>query len=171
MATKDFIGYQALVDKALRGVVRQALIHAAKGGMMGSHHFYIAFDTQAPGVQISDTLRAAHPHELTIVLQNQYWGLKVAEDEFEVGLSFNKMPETIVIPFAAIRQFSDPSQGFGFKFQPQDAGAAKGGALVSRQEAPLPAKTEQPAPKPDPKPAPDTDEPGTIVSLDKFRKK
>ncbi|MCE9521606.1 MAG: hypothetical protein K8S25_04150 [Alphaproteobacteria bacterium] len=167
MATKDFIGYQARVDRALRGVVREALIHAATGGMMGAHHFYIAFDTNAPGVQISDTLHNAHPHELTIVLQNQYWGLKVGENEFEVGLSFNKMPETIVIPFSAILQFSDPNQGFGFKFQPTGPSAVKSGAPAPKAETPPPAaKAEEPAPKPEPR-----DEAGTIVSLDKFRKK
>ena len=115
MATKDFIGYPQLMDKALRGVIRQALTHASKGGIMGSHHFMISFDTNAPGVRLSDTQRAKFPVEMTIVLQNQYWDLKVHDDEFEVGLSFQKMPETLVIPFAAITQFVDPSQNFGFK--------------------------------------------------------
>jgi hypothetical protein len=169
MATKDFIGYQALMDKALRSVVRQALTHAAKGGIMGAHHFAISFDTNAPGVQLSDFQREKFPHEMTIVLQHQYWDLKVLDDAFEVGLSFQKMPEKLIIPFAAITQFVDPSQNFGFKFQPT-APAAKSGGLLAREEAP--AKPTPPEPKPEPKPAPkSTDEPGGVVSLDKFRKK
>jgi hypothetical protein len=164
MATKDFIGYPQLMDKALRGVIRQALTHASKGGIMGSHHFMISFDTNAPGVRLSDTQRAKFPVEMTIVLQNQYWDLKVHDDEFEVGLSFQKMPETLVIPFAAITQFVDPSQNFGFKLQPPPQ-AQKNGALRIREEAPPPAPIE---PKAEPKPAP---EPSGVVSLDKFRKK
>ena len=168
MATKDFIGYQQLVDKAFRAVVRDALIHAAKGGIMGSHHFYISFDTTAPGVQVSDFLRENHPHELTIVLQHKYWDLKVTDDRFEVTLTFNKMPETLVVPFTAIRQFSDPSQGLGFKFQT--------GATADGKPAALPAKKEDALPVPkavaeEPKPAQPAEEPGQIVSLDKFRKK
>ena len=167
MATKDFIGYQQLVDKAFRAVVRDALTHAAKGGIMGSHHFFISFDTTAPGVQISDFLRENHPHELTIVLQHKYWDLKVHDDRFEVGLSFNKMPETIIVPFAAIFQFSDPSQNFGFKFQTAVAPGAKSDSLPAKKEAaPVLAK-----PVEEPKPAPAPEEPGQIVSLDKFRKK
>ena len=36
MATKDFIGYPALLNQALIGVVRAALTHAAKGGIMAA---------------------------------------------------------------------------------------------------------------------------------------
>lgn len=159
MSSKDWIGYQALVDRAFRTVVREALQHVAKGGMMGSHHFYINYDTHAPGVVISDALRSQHPVDLTIVIQNQFWDLKVFDDAFEVGLSFNKMPEVLRIPYAAIKQFSDPSQKFGFQFQ-------TGTALTpATKPAPPPPKPETgtpsgPAPK-DP----------TVVSLDRFRKK
>lgn len=166
MATKDFIGYQQLVDRAFRAVVRDALTHAAKGGIMGAHHFYVAFDTHAPGVQISDFLRENHPHEMTIVLQNKYWDLKVRDDDFEVTLTFNKMPETIVIPYAAIRQFSDPSQGLGFKFQTATPPDTKTGTVPAKEALPAPPKTEPQEPSPAA-----SEEPGTIVSLDKFRKK
>jgi hypothetical protein len=164
MATKDFIGYQQLVDRAFRAVVREALTHAAKGGIMGSHHFYIAFDTHAPGVQISEFLRQNHPHEMTIVLQNKYWDLKVRDDDFEVTLTFNKMPETIVIPFTAIRQFSDPSQGLGFKFQTATPPAPRSDAAPAKEALPAPARAEEPKPAA-------SEEPGAVVSLDKFRKK
>jgi hypothetical protein len=169
MATKDFIGYPQLMDKALRGVIRQALTHAAKGGTMGYHHFLISFDTNAPGVQLSDVQREKFPVEMTIVLQNQYWDLKVHEDAFEVGLSFQKMPETLIIPYAAITQFVDPSQNFGFKLQALTQ-PAKNGALRVREEAPPPAEAPVAETKPAPEPTP-AEPPGTIVSLDKFRKK
>jgi hypothetical protein len=172
---KDFIGYPTLLNEALIGVVRAALTHAAKGGIMGAHHFYVTFDTRLPGVQLSDAMRERFPEYITIVLQNHYWDLKVHESEFEVGLSFNKMPETVVVPFAAIREFRDPSQNFGFQVRPLDGEAPP-------RPAPRPAPKAEPAGKPEALPAPaaaaatppeddDGGDPPTVVSLDKFRKK
>jgi hypothetical protein len=168
--SKDFIGYQALVDKALRGVVRDALSHVAKGGIVGSHHFKVVFATTAPGVDIPDFLREQYPEAMMIVLQNQYANLKIGNDAFEVTLNFQKIPATIVVPFTAILAFEDPSQKFQLGFQMQQP-EAKAGLPVAREPAPPPAKLEQPEPKPDPAPAPKPDQPGEVVSLDKFRKK
>jgi hypothetical protein len=174
MASKDFIGYQALVEEAFRSVVRKALTHAARGGIMGAHHFLVSFDTKAPGVQLSEAMRERFPDEITIVLQNQYWDLKVHDDRFEVGLSFNKMPETVVVPFAAIRQFSDPSQSFGFRFQGEPklpvASTPKPLAKVEPQTKAEPALAPE-APPATQRPDPHAPEEPTVVSLDKFRKK
>jgi len=163
MAGKDFIGYAELTDRALRGVVREVLQIVAKKGLIGAHHFYIAFDTRHPGVRISDVLREDFPNEMAIVLQHQYSGLKVGEHEFEVTLSFNKMPESIRVPYLAIRRFSDPSVEFGFQFQSPPA-ARTGTALQPKAENPLPAPDEEKKPEP-------SEEPGQVVSLDAFRKK
>jgi hypothetical protein len=170
---KDFIGYQALVEKAFRAVVHEALSHAARGGVMGAHHFLISFDTKAPGVQLSEAMRERFPDEITIVLQNQYRDLKVHDEKFEVGLSFNKLPETVVVPFAAIRQFSDPSQNFGFRFQgapklPATAMPRPLGKVEPQTKAQPLTPPESPAASPIE--ATSADQPG-VVSLDKFRKK
>jgi hypothetical protein len=172
MAGKDFIGYAELTDRALRGVVRDVLQIVIKKGLVGSHHFYIAFDTRHPGVSISDALRAQYPYEMAIVLQHQFWDLKVSEHDFEVTLSFNKMPETIRVPFLAIRGFRDPSVEFGFQFQsPPAARPGPGTALATKPEAPPPArieKVEKEEKNPEQQPQ---EEPGQVVSLDAFRKK
>lgn len=165
--SKDFIGYQALVDKALRGVVRDALTHAAKGGIMGSHHFGIVFATAMPGVDLPEFLREQYPEAMKIILQNQYANLRVTDDTFEVTLSFNKIPATITVPFTAILAFEDPSQKFQLAFQmalPQ-----RQNLPVPKEPPPPPAKIEAPESKPDTPPKPD--QPGEVVSLDKFRKK
>jgi hypothetical protein len=165
--SKDFIGYQALVDKALLGVVRAALTHAAKGGVMAAHHFNIIFSTAAPGVEIPDFLREKYPEVMKIILQHQYGNLKVADDAFEVTLSFNKLPATLVVPFSAVMQFEDPSQNFKVTFHAAIP-APKPGLPAPKQIPPPPAKVEPPPPKPEPTPKP---EQGEVVSLDKFRKK
>jgi hypothetical protein len=170
---KDFIGYQALADAALRGVVRDALRRVEKQGLVGAHHFRITFKTAFPGVDIPDFLREQYPDEMMIILQHQFWGLKVKETEFEVTLSFKKVPATLLVPFAALTQFADPGVSFGLQFREVDEdGELK--PLASPAPTPLtpPAKSEhQPA-----APAESSEEkppaaPGEVVSLDAFRKK
>ena len=113
----DQIRYDLLTQQALRGVVRAVLTDAAKKGLPGEHHFYIAFDTKAEGVRLSERLRAQYPEEMTIILQHQFWDLVVTDLGFEVGLSFGGIPEKLVIPYEAINGFFDPSVQFGLQFE------------------------------------------------------
>ena len=47
----DHIRYDLLTQQALRAVVRRVLADVAKtGSLPGEHHFYVTFDTRAPGV-------------------------------------------------------------------------------------------------------------------------
>ena len=115
--TVDHIRYDILTQDALRGVVRTVLEDAARNGLPGEHHFYISFDTRADGVKLSQRMRAQYPEEMTIVLQHQFWDLVVTDDHFEVGLSFGGVPERVVVPFAAIKSFVDPSVQFGVQFE------------------------------------------------------
>src|SRR5215213_3535568 len=120
MAT-DHIRYDVLARDALRGVLRRVLTDAAEQGLPGDHHFFITFMSKAEGVKLSPRLLAQYPEEMTIILQHQFWDLVVSEDRFEVGLSFGGIPERVVIPFAAIKSFLDPSVEFGMQFEPSDA--------------------------------------------------
>ena len=112
----DLIRYDLLVQEALRGVVRKVLTDAARDGLMGEHHFYVSFRTEAPGVRMSQALREKYPQDMTIVLQHQFWDLGVTEHAFEVGLSFSGVPERLLVPFDALSGFFDPSVQFGLKF-------------------------------------------------------
>ena len=113
---KDLIGYSALVENGLRSVVREALRRIAAEGWPGTHHAYITFNTAAPGVELPDSLLARYPDELTIVLQHQFWDLEVEDDLFAVTLSFNKVGQRVVVPFAALTSYADPSVKFGLQF-------------------------------------------------------
>ncbi|MBA5777778.1 hypothetical protein H2509_11650 [Stappia sp. F7233] len=115
---EDLIRYDIVIQDALRGAVRKILAEAVRAGLPGEHHFYIAFDTTAPGVRISPRLRERYPKEMTIVLQHQFWDLTVTEHLFEVGLSFGGIPEKLSIPFSAIKGFFDPSVQFALEFEP-----------------------------------------------------
>lgn len=161
----SLIPYDEIVQDALRGVVGRVLARIRdEGGLPGGHHFYIAFRTRAPGVSIPRHLLERYPDEMTIVIQHRYWDLVVADDHFSIGLSFNQMPASLVIPYDAIVGFVDPAVNFALQFAPKDG-----------EEPP-----EPPAGDPEP-PAPGSDggdgsgdgggDEGNVVTLDRFRRK
>jgi hypothetical protein len=113
----DHLRYDILVQDALRAMVRGVLADAARKGLPGDHHFFITFDTTAEGVRLSERLRERYPEEMTIVLQHQFWDLKVTDEAFEVGLSFSGVPERLSVPFAAINGFADPTVQFALQFE------------------------------------------------------
>ena len=109
-----------IVQEALRAVVGRVLGEIERsGGLPGTHHFYITFKTQAAGVDIPRHLVERFPDEMTIVLQNKFWDLKVSDDEFGVSLTFNQVAAHLTIPFAAITAFVDPAVNFALQFQAQ----------------------------------------------------
>jgi uncharacterized protein len=116
MTDDPTIDYEALELQAKRSIVRAVLERVAKQGLPGGHHFYVAFNTQLPGVILSKRLKERYPQDMTIVLQHRFWDLAVTEDRFEVKLTFESIPERLVVPFAAIRQFYDPSVPYGMQF-------------------------------------------------------
>ena len=157
--SKDILDYQALVQEALRTVVRAALLRVEKDGRLpGAHHFYIAFHTAHPGVKVSDAIMQRYPQEMTIVLQHQYWDLHVGQEDFQVTLSFNNVAEKLSIPFAAVKNFFDPSTRFGLQF------TLPGMETPPAMDNPAEPDT-QPQSEAAPRPA------GEVISLDTFRKK
>ncbi|MBV8916303.1 MAG: hypothetical protein JOZ05_25110 [Acetobacteraceae bacterium] len=161
---ESLLPYDLWTEDALRQVVAMALAYAAEHGLPGEHHFYISFRTDARGVQLPKRLLAQYPHEMTIVLQHQFWDLKVDEaaEQFSVGLSFGSVPAALTIPFAAITGFIDPHVQFGLRFRPPSEQPANDEAAESAPEATAPSpapQEEEPAEKPQ------------VVSLDAFRKR
>ena len=121
--TDSKIDYESLAQDALRGVVRTVLAQVAQGEQLpGNHHFYISFGTTREGVGISKRLKDQYPDEMTIVLQHRYWDLQVHDDRFEVSLTFNSIPERLVVPFNALKVFFDPSVPYGLQFDNAGAG-------------------------------------------------
>jgi hypothetical protein len=180
---EDLIRYDILAQDALRGVVRKVLTEVARTSLPGEHHFYITFATHAPGVRISSRLLNEYPEEMTIVLQHQYWDLNVTDNAFEVGLSFNGAPERLLVPFAAIKVFQDPSVPFGLQFAvaeksealpaaAPDSADADAGQLVEAEPAVPSEPPAEPAAQ-DVSEGELASDDGTaqVVSLDAFRKK
>jgi hypothetical protein len=165
---QSLLPYDEWTEEALRHVVVRALEYAAREGLPGGHHFYVSFRTDHPGVELPPRLRAQYPQEMTIVLQHQFWDLRVDETAgaFSIGLSFGSVPTTLIIPFAAITAFVDPEVRFGLRFRVAAELAAappETGALVAQPAESQPeAQPETAAPEPE---APQ------VVSLDAFRRR
>jgi uncharacterized protein len=152
----DKIDYPALLQDALRGVVRRVLEQVAEHGLPGEHHLYIGFRTSFPGVQVPRFLRDQYPEEVTIILQHQFWALEVTPEGFSVLLSFNGSRQQIVVPYAALTAFADPSADFGLRFE----------ATPPETAAPEP----EPAPEPE-KPSPAEPLPGGVIRFDPSRRR
>ena len=137
----SLIPYDEIVQEALRAVVGRVLGEVEQaGGLPGEHHFYITFKTQAPGVDIPQHLTQRFPDEMTIVIQNRYWELKVEPDAFEVGLSFNQVPAKLHVPFAAVTGFVDPAVNFALQFQVSADGIEPDAAGEPENDTPAPGE-------------------------------
>ena len=166
----DVIRYDVLAQDALRGVMRKVLSEVEKTGLPGEHHFFITFLTDAPGVRVSSRLREKYPDQMTIVVQHQYWDLNVSDTGFEIGLSFSDVPERLLVPFAAVKGFYDPSVNFELEFDVEietdmEATVEEFGGPVAIGAPPAGSDQNETDEEADDKQGAD------VVSLDAFRKK
>ncbi len=141
------------LGNAMREAVRHILKHIASDGLPGNYHLYITFATGHPGVIVSKPISAQYPDEMTIVLQNIFWGLEVESDAFEVTLSFSGQSERLRIPFTAITGFADTASAFRIRAPETEPGHPA--------EAADPAESEAPPSDPDAK----------VVTLESMRKR
>ncbi|HYD17131.1 MAG TPA: ClpXP protease specificity-enhancing factor SspB [Patescibacteria group bacterium] len=154
---EDAFRYDKMVERALRGVVKQALDEVVKDGLVEDHHFYITFFTEHGGVKLPNYLKERYPGEMTIVLQHQFYDLEVDTEKFSVMLSFNNVPERLTIPLSAITIFADPSVNFALQFQPLTE-EDEDDVHFEAEELDLDKEDKQ-------------KKKGEVVSLDSFRKK
>jgi hypothetical protein len=150
--------YDELVQKALVSVVKEVLNEAATNGLPGNHHFYVRFRTDHPKVKVPKFLKERHPEEVMIVIQHQFWDLKVFHDKFSVDLSFNGMREPLEIAFSALTAFVDPSVKFALQFTPSFSDDFD-------HDPPKKDETKKEETKDE------SGEEGKIISFDSFRKK
>ena len=167
MTASGRLNYGHLMQKAMRRMMAEVLSVVAENGLTGDHHFYISFETGHPGVDIADWLRETYPDEMTVVLQDWFDDLAVTPDRFSVTLNFSDRPETLVIPFAAVRTFVDPSVKFGLKFDAYDADETDIDAILPDDDD---GDYEAPAEPRNPRGPRESGGSADVVSLDRFRK-
>jgi hypothetical protein len=159
-APESLLPYDEWTETALRQVVAKAVAHVAVHGLPGQHHFYISFRTDHPGVVIPPRLRAQYPQEMTIVLQHQFWDLKMDDEAglISVGLSFGGVGSILVIPLEAVTGFADPQIGLQMRFRANEPAEAEPEPEPTAEE-PAPAALQPPSETPQ------------VVSLDAFRRR
>ncbi|POF63100.1 hypothetical protein CFR73_06230 [Novacetimonas maltaceti] len=181
----SLLPYDDWIEDAYRDVMLRAFEHVvAEGGLPGDHHFYLTFRTDWPGVEMPERLLKQYPHEITIVLQHQFHGLKVdrAARTISVSLAFGGVPATLVIPVAAISAFADPAIKLALSFRvpeqpPQPAPSAEIHNVFGQvQKAPRAPQSENRAAttsEGDTAPASAEEQPSSpqVVSLAAFRKR
>ena len=155
------IDYGNLMHRAMRGLIQQVLTDVRENGLPGDHHFFVTFDTMHPDVEIADWLSDRYPGEMTVVIQHWFDNLEVTNEGFTITLNFGDNPETLYIPYDAIKTFVDPSVEFGLRFETQDE--EDDTSVVEIEEAPMDEMVEPDGDDDSPKEA-------EVVSLDQFRK-
>lgn len=138
--------YEKLLRDASISIVKKVLEQVAREGVFKKQHLYITFSVKHPGVKIEPEIEDAQDDdELTIVLQYEYWDLKVDDYGFSVGLAFETADANLYIPYSALISFSDPSENFCLNFMPDFSDVPQAQKPVATQSK--------------------------IISLDAFRKK
>ena len=111
------INYEQLIKDSLKLAIKELFKSVSEQGLPGDHHFFISFNTNFEGVEISDWMEEKYPNEMTIVIQNWFENLNVDDQFFNIVLNFNNKPEKMKIPFDSIISFSDPSVNFSLQFE------------------------------------------------------
>lgn len=161
---ESLLPYDRWTEDAMREVALRALDHAGQHGLPGEHHFYLTFRTDHPGVQIPGHLKARYPEEMTIVIQHQFWDLKVdrVAQTVSIGLSFGGVPAKLVIPIASMTAFWDPHVRVGLRFGPPEvADLVEAAEIVPAAPSPTEERDKDAEPE----------APAQVVSLDAFRRR
>ena len=89
-------------------------------GISNGHHFYITFDTTNPKNQIPEYLKKDYPKTMMIVIENEFWNLKVEQEYFSVDLKFKGKIDHLKINFSSLKTFVDPSVSFTLNLDIED---------------------------------------------------
>ena len=121
MNKKDiFLDYKSLIKSSLIDVIRHALKKTSEYGISNGHHFYITFDTTNPKNQIPEYLKKDYPKTMMIVIENEFWNLKVEQEYFSVDLKFKGKVDHLRINFSSLKTFVDPSVSFTLNLDIED---------------------------------------------------
>ena len=107
-----FLDYNTLIRENLLNVVKQALSKTADYGLTDGHHFYITFTTKYKENTLPTYLIKDYPDNMMIVIENEFWNLKVLDSHFLVDLKFKGKIETLKIMYDSLISFVDPSVSF-----------------------------------------------------------
>ena len=111
------IEYQKILDKNMVNVFKDILINIKDNGLSNNNHLYITFFTNHKNVEIPNWLKQKYPEEMTIIIQYEYYDLRINRNNFSISLSFNDIKASLKIDYNSIISFADPSANFGLILQ------------------------------------------------------
>ena len=109
------IDYSKILKKNMINVFKDILLNIEKNGFQEGHHLYVNINTQNKKVIIPKWLKEKYPSKITIIIQYEFWNLKVKNHEFSIDLSFDNIKADLNIPYNSIISFADPYANFGLK--------------------------------------------------------
>ena len=115
-----FLDYKSLIKSSLISVVKHALRKTSEYGISDGHHFYITFDTNYSKNEMPEYLKKDYPKAMMIVIENEFWNLKVDQEYFSVDLKFKGKIDHLKIYFSSIKNFVDPSVSFTLNLDLED---------------------------------------------------
>ena len=109
------IDYKKILNNNMINVLKDILQNIENNGLSNNNHLYITFLTGHSKNKIPNWIQKNYPEEMTIVIQYEYYGMKIDESNFVITLSFNDIKATLKIHYDSIISFADPSANFGLK--------------------------------------------------------
>ena len=109
------IDYPKILKKNMLNVFKDVLSEINSKGLKEGHHLYITFDTNEKNVRIPKWLKKKFANEMTIIIQYEFWNLKIYKEYFDVSLSFNDIKTNLSISYNSVISFADPYANFGLK--------------------------------------------------------
>ena len=109
------LDYQKILNQNMVNVLKDILVNIKKNGLSDFNQLYITFITNHKNVKIPNWLLDKYPDEITIVIQYEYYDLKISKESFNITLSFNDVKTSLEIGYDAVISFADPSANFGLK--------------------------------------------------------
>ena len=109
--------YQKILNKNMLNVFKDIITNIRDNGLSDNNQLYITFNTSHQNVELPNWLKQKYPKEMTIVIQYEYYDLKINKNNFSISLSFNNIKTNLKIDYNSIISFADPSANFGLILQ------------------------------------------------------
>ena len=109
------IDYQKILNNNMINVLKDILQNIENNGLSNNNHLYITFLTGHSKTKVPNWIKEKYPEEMTIVIQYEYYDLKINKSDFVIILSFNDIKAKLKIHYDSIISFADPSANFGLR--------------------------------------------------------
>ena len=96
------IDYNKILNRNMINVFKDVLVNIYKNGLVGNNHLFVTFNTNHKKIKIPKWLLRKYPNQMTIVIQHEYFNLKVNKSDFEITLSFDDTKVDLKLPCSIV---------------------------------------------------------------------